>query len=417
MAPEFGWDDYKGVDVRGKTIVMLVGDPPVPDPKNPKALDPEVFKGRAMTYYGRWVYKYEIAAAKGAAAAIIVHETDAAAYPWDVVRANLREQFGESGDDLARTHVPVDAWLHLDRAKQLMAASGFDYATLKARAATRRFTPVRLGARVSFTVHNEMRQVSSRNVVAKLTGSDPVLRDECVVYSAHWDGFGTNTALKGDQVLNGALDNASSMAEMLVIADALTKMSPRPKRSFLFLSTTAEESGMLGARHYASHPLWPLEKTLAVINMDIMNVWGRTKAIVSVAQGMSTLDEVLAAEAAKQGRVVLPDPESEKGYFYRSDHFELAKRGVPALHFLHPGADYVGQPPDYGQRMRDRYTTQDYHKVSDEVKPDWDLSGAVDDVRLLTATGVAVANGAAFPAWKAGTEFKAVRERALAGVK
>ncbi len=411
VAPEFGWDDYKGVDVRGKTIVMLIGDPPVPDPKNPGRLDPAVFKGPAMTYYGRWVYKYEIAAEKGAAAAIIIHETAPAAYPWDVVKANAREQFGEMSDDLTKTHVAIDAWLQLDRAKELFGAAGLNFAALKTRAATRRFAPVPIKARASFALRNTLRNVSSRNVIGKLTGSDPVLRNEYVMYSAHWDGFGRNPAFTGDQILNGALDNGSGMAEMLAIAEAFTRMSPRPKRSILFLAPTAEESGMLGARHYAAHPLWPLERTLADINMDIMNFWGRTRAIVSVGHGTTTLDEVLAAEAAKQDRVVLPDPEPEKGYFYRSDHFELAKRGVPALHFLHPGADYRDKPADFGQRMRDLYTTNDYHKVSDEVKADWDLSGAVEDVELLTAVGKAVANGSVYPEWKPGTEFKAVRER------
>jgi len=413
-APEFGWDDFKGVDVRGKTIVVLIGDPPVPDPKKPGALDPAVFKGPAMTYYGRWVYKYEMAARKGAAAAIIVHETAPAAYPWDVVKANVREQFTEAGDDLAAAHAPVDAWLHVDRARELFAAAGLDYAALKARAATRRFAPVPLRARATVTVRNVMRTVASRNVIGKITGSDPVLRDEFVMYSAHWDGFGRNLSLTGDQILNGALDNASGMASMLAIAETFTRMSPRPKRSILFVSPTAEESGLHGAAHYARHPLWPLERTLANINMDIMNFWGPAKAIVSVSHGMTTLDEILEAEAAKQGRVVLPDPEPEKGYFYRSDHFELAKRGVPAMHFLHPGAEYRDRPPDHGRQMRDRYTTQDYHKVSDEVKGDWDLRGAVEDVALLAAVGKVVADGATYPAWKPGTEFKAIREASLA---
>jgi Zn-dependent M28 family amino/carboxypeptidase len=413
VAPEFGWDDFKGIDVRGKTIVMLVGDPPVPDPAHPGALDPATFKGRAMTYYGRWTYKYEIAAAKGAAAAIIVHETEAAAYPYSVVKVMGGENYGEASGDLARTHVPIDAWIRLDRAQQLFAAGGLDYAALKARAATREFTPVPMGGTASFTLHNTIRTLTSRNVIAKLRGSDPTLRHEYVMYSAHWDHFGRNASLPGDQILNGALDNGSGMAEMLAIAKALTQMSPRPKRSILFLSPTAEEAGTLGAKYYATHPLYPLASTLADINMDIMNFWGPTKAIVSIALGMSDLDEVIAAEAAKQHRIVLADPESEKGYFYRSDHFELAKFGVPALHFLHPGAEYRNQPPDYGQRKRDQYTTDGYHMVSDEVKPDWDLRGAVEDVDLLAAVGAAVANGDRFPEWKPGTEFKAIRERSL----
>ena len=413
VAPEFGWDDYKGVDVRGKTLVMLIGDPPVADPRNPAALDPATFRGPAMTYYGRWTYKYEIAAAKGAAATIIVHETGPAGYAYDVVRNMGRENFNVAAADLATRHEAIDAWIALDRAKELFARSGQDFAALKARAATREFAPVPLGSTFDATVKNTIRSVTTKNVIARLEGSDPLLRNEFVMYSAHWDHFGRNLTLQGDQILNGALDNGSGMAEMLAIAELFARMSPAPKRSILFLAPTAEESVMLGAKHYAQNPLWPLERTLADINMDIMNFWGRTKAIVSIGYGMSTLEDLLVAEAAKQGRIVLPDPEAEKGYFYRSDHFELAKLGVPALHFLHPGADYRDKPADYGQRMRDRYTTQDYHKVTDDVKADWDMSGAVEDAQLLFGVGLAVAQGSAYPEWKPGTEFRAVRESRL----
>jgi Zn-dependent M28 family amino/carboxypeptidase len=414
VAPEFDWDDFKGVDVRGKTMVMLAGDPPVADPANPAALDPKVFKGAALTYYGRWTYKYEMAAKRGAAAAIIVHDTGAAGYAFDVVKASWgRENFGVAGPDEAAKHAPVDAWVTLDRATALFSACGLDFLALKARAATRGFKPVPLGATASFTVKNTIRSMSSRNVIGRLEGRDPVLKHEHVMYSAHWDGFGTNRALQGDQVLNGALDNGSGMATMLAMAEAFTKLDGGTKRSVLFFSPTAEESAMLGAKYYAEHPLWPLEKTLADINMDIMNFWGRTKAIVSIGYGMTTMDELLVTEAAKQGRIVLPDPEAEKGYFYRSDHFELAKQGVPALHFLHPGAEYRDRPADYGQRMRDRYTADDYHKVTDEVKADWDLSGAVEDAQLLFGVGLAVAQGSTYPEWKPGTEFRAVRAARL----
>jgi Zn-dependent M28 family amino/carboxypeptidase len=413
VAPEFGWDDYKGLDVRGKTLVMLIGDPPVADPKAPSVLDATMFKGAAMTYYGRWVYKFEIAAEKGAAAAIIVHETGPAGYPFDVVQRWAGENYGEASGNLVQSHAAVDAWMTLDRAKQLFADSGHELMALKAQAATRAFRPVSLGAKVSFTVENTIRQVASQNVIAKLGGSDPALRDEAVMYSAHWDYFGRNSALQGDQIFNGALDNGSGMAELLAIAEGFAQMRPRPKRSILFLLPTAEEAGLLGARHYATNPSWPLERTLAVINMDIMNFWGRAHAIVSVGYGMTTLDEVLVTEAAKQDRIVLPDPEAEKGYFYRSDHFELVKKGVPALHFLHPGAEYRNKPADYGKQMRDRYTTNDYHKVSDDVKADWDLRGAIEDVDLLTAVGRAVANADNYPEWKPGTEFKARRDQAL----
>lgn len=416
VAPEYDWDDFKGVDVRGKTIVMLAGDPPVPDPANAAALDPKVFKGTALTYYGRWTYKYEMAARKGAAAAVIVHETGPAGYGFDVVKASWgRENFGLAGPDEASKHAPVDAWITLDRARALFAACGQDYTALKSRAATRAFKPVTLGATASFKVRNATRSVSSRNVIGRLEGRDPALKHEYVMYSAHWDGFGVNRALVGDQVLNGALDNASGMATMLAMAEAFTKLDGGTRRTILFLAPTAEESTMLGARHYAEHPLWPLEKTLADINMDIMNFWGRTKAIVSIGHGMTTLEDLLVSEAAKQGRIVLPDPEAEKGYFYRSDHFELAKEGVPALHFLHPGAEYRDRPPDYGQRMRDRYTAEDYHKVSDDVKADWDLAGAVEDAQLLFNVGLAVAQGQRYPEWKPGTEFQAIRAARLKG--
>jgi Zn-dependent M28 family amino/carboxypeptidase len=416
VAPEFDWDDFKGIDVRGKTLVILAGDPPVADPANAAALDPTVFKGAALTYYGRWTYKYEMAARKGAAAAVIVHETGPAGYAFDVVTASWgRENFGLAGPDKAAKHAPVDAWITLDRAKQLFGACGLDYGTVKARAAARGFKPVALGATASFTVTNVIRSISSRNVIGRLEGRDPVLAHEYVMYSAHWDGFGVNRALQGDQVLNGALDNASGMATMLAMAEAFTRLEGGTKRTMLFLSPTAEESTMLGAKHYAEHPLWPLEKTLADINMDIMNFWGRTRAIVSIGHGMTTLEDLLVLEAAKQGRIVLPDPEAEKGYFYRSDHFELAKQGVPALHFLHPGADYRDRPADFGQRMRDRYTAEDYHKPSDDIKADWDLSGAVEDAQLLFNVGLAVAQGPAYPEWKPGTEFRATRAARLKG--
>jgi Zn-dependent M28 family amino/carboxypeptidase len=414
VAPEYKWDDFKGVDVRGKTIVMLAGDPAVADPAAPGALDSKMFKGAALTYYGRWTYKYEMAAKTGAAAAVLVHETGPAGYPYDVVKGSWgRENFGLASPDEASRHAAVESWITLDRAKALFSACRLDFDALKAKAATREFRPVPLGATANFTVKNTIRTVASQNVIAKLEGRDPVLKNEYVMYSAHWDGFGKNTALAGDQIFNGALDNASGMATMLAMAEAFTRLPGGTKRSVLFLAPTAEESAMLGAKYYAGHPLWPLEKTLADINMDIMNFWGRTKAIVSIGYGMSTLEDLLVAEAAKQGRMVLPDPEAEKGYFYRSDHFELAKLGVPALHFLHPGANYRDRPPEYGQQMRDRYTTQDYHKVTDDVKADWDLSGAVEDAQLLFGVGLAVAQGGTWPEWNPGTEFRAARERQL----
>jgi Zn-dependent M28 family amino/carboxypeptidase len=415
VAPEYGWNDYKNVDVRGKTLVMLVNDPAVPDPRDPAKLDPALFRGVAMTYYGRWTYKYEIGSEKGAAAVIIVHETGPAGYPWTVVR----DSWGGENFDLARAdgnrgRVPVEAWITVDKARELLKRAGQDYDALK-RAATRKdFAPVPLPVRASFTIRNDTRSVQSKNVVARLEGSDPRLRDEYVTYTAHWDHLGKEPSLTGDQIFNGALDNASGVATLLELAEAFVKLPERPKRSLLFLAVTAEEQGLLGAKWYAEHPLYPLEKTLANINMDGFNQWGRTRDIVVIGLGNSTLDDVVASVARRQDRVVAPDAEPEKGFFYRSDHFELAKQGVPAL-FTDAGVDYVGKPPGYGQKKRDEYTERDYHKPSDEIKPDWDLSGAVEDAQLLFEIGYRVAQDPKWPEWKPGTEFKARREAMLQG--
>ncbi|HEY6187729.1 MAG TPA: M28 family peptidase [Pyrinomonadaceae bacterium] len=414
VAPEYGWDDYKGVDVRGKTILMLINDPPIPDPLDSSKLDEKMFKGRAMTYYGRWTYKYEIAAEKGAAAAVIIHETGPAAYGWQVPAANAgRESFDIRTPDRNMNRAGVEAWLHLDKAKELITAAGQDFDSLKRAAMSRSFKPVPLGAQANFTVRNKLREIESRNVIAKITGSDPKLRDEYVIYSAHWDHLGRDETLQGDQIYNGAIDNASGIAWMLEIAEAYKKLKRPPKRSVIFLAPTGEEKGLLGARYYATHPLYPLERTLADINMDIMNQWGRTRAIVSVGYGNTTLEDLLSEMAATQGRTVKPDPEPEKGYYYRSDHFELAREGVPALTFLFPGTDYIGKPAGYGQQKREEYVAHDYHKVTDEIKPDWDLSGAVEDTQLLFEVGYRVAEGNTWPEWKPGTEFKAKREAML----
>lgn len=414
VAPEYGWDDFKGVDVRGKTVVMLVGDPPVPDPNDPSKLDEKLFKGRAMTYYGRWPYKYEAASERGAAACIIVHETEPAGYPYTV----LERGYGQEYFDIARPdghagRVAVESWMTVERARRLFADCGKDYDALKRSAAQRDFAPVDLGATASFDLKLTTRDVASQNVVARVDGSDPKLRTQYVIYSAHWDHFGRDPKLEGDQIFNGAIDDASGCAELLEIARAFSALKTKPKRSIVFLFTTGEEQGLLGAKYYAQNPLYPLERTLADINLDIMNVWGRTRSVVSISHGATTLDEVLADVAASQNRRVVPDPEPEKGYFYRSDHLELMRRGVPALTFLHPGADYVDKPEDYGRRKRDEYVTRDYHKPSDTVKSDWDLSGAAEDARMLYEVGYRVAEGRAFPEWKPGTEFKAIREERL----
>lgn len=411
VAPEYGWDDYKDVDVKGKTILMLINDPQIPDPKNPGKLDDNMFKGRAMTYYGRWTYKYEIAASKGAAAAVIIHETGPAGYPFEVVSGSWGgENFTIQRPDNNAGTVPVQSWITYDKAAALCKMAGLDLAGLKKQALNKDFRPVSLpGATASFHIENTLRRIDSHNVVAKLEGSDTARKGEYVIYSAHWDHLGKDPSLKGDQIYNGAEDNASGSAGLLEIARAYSKLKEAPRRSILFLSVTAEEQGLLGSEYYAENPLYPLNKTLANINMDGLNTWGKTKDLVIIGLGNSTLDDVTADVLKEHDRVVKPDAEPEKGFFYRSDHFEFAKQGVPALD-TDAGTDYLGKPAGYGAQKRDYYTEHDYHKPSDEVKPDWDLSGAVEDLRVLFEVGYRVAQADAFPEWKPGTEFKARRD-------
>ncbi len=420
VAPEYGWDDYKGLDVKGKTLLMLVNDPPVADPKDPAKLDPSVFKGRAMTYYGRWTYKYEIASEKGAAAAILIHETGPAGYPFEVVRGSWsRENF-----DIARApsagrapdRVAIEGWITEAKARQVLGSARQDLDALKKAAARRDFRPVSLNRKARFDIANVLREVKSKNVVARLEGSDPALKDETLVYTAHWDHLGRDPQRPGDQIFNGAADNASGVAAVLEIARAFTRITPPPKRSILFLAVTAEEQGLLGAKHYAEHPLYPLERTLADINLDVINLWGPTTDIISIGMGQTTLDDRLVEVAARHDRTVAPDADPEKGYYYRSDHFEFAKRGVPALD-PKGGRRYAGKSADFGKRKQDEYTEKDYHKPTDEVKPDWDLSGAVADMKLLVELGYGVAEGSHFPEWKPGSEFRARREAMLKAPK
>lgn len=407
VAPEYDWDDYKDVDVHGKTLVMLVGDPPIPDPADPSKLDPKMFKGKAMTYYGRWTYKYEIAAAKGAAAAIIVHETGPAGYPWFVViNSWSRERFDL--EDAPGPQVRVASWISQDRARALFGSAGLTYELAKAMAIDRKFHPLNLGATVDFAVTNQVRHVRSRNVAGAIPGSNPARRDEWLVVTAHWDHLGRDPKLTGDQIFNGAEDNATGAAGLLGLAQAF-KAGPPPARSILFLSVTGEEQGLLGAKYYATHPTHPLRQTLANLNMDGLNTWGRTHSVAVVGLGNSTLDDEVVRFAKKQGREVVSEPMPEKGTFYRSDHFEFAKVGVPAL-YMKSALDYLGRPANWGQLKADEFTDHDYHKVSDDVKPEWDLSGAIEDLGLLYQVGWTVANQPEWPVWKPGSEFKARRE-------
>jgi Zn-dependent M28 family amino/carboxypeptidase len=412
VAPEYGWNDYKNVDVRGKTLLMLIGDPPIPDPKDPSKLDDKMFKGKAMTYYGRWTYKYEIAAQKGAAAAIIIHETEPAAYPWQVVRSSWgKENFELDNPNKNMDAVSARSWITLDVAKKLFADSGQDFDALKKSAITKDFRPVVFNAKANIAIKQQIRSIKSHNVIGKLEGSDPKLNGEYVIYTAHWDHLGRHPELQGDQIFNGAIDNASGVASVIELAAAFMKINPPPKRSVLFMATTAEEAGLLGAKFYAEHPLYPLEKTLANINLDSMNVWGKARDIEDLSLGFSTLDDLLAAAAKQQGRSAIPDSRPDKGKIYRADNFEFSKVGLPSL-YIGKGEHLLSRPETAPLRS-DEFDSTDYHQVTDDVRPDWDLSGAVQDTQLLFEVGYEVANGYKFPEWKPSSEFKAKRDSML----
>jgi Zn-dependent M28 family amino/carboxypeptidase len=405
VAPEYQWDDYKDVDVKGKTLVMLVNDPPVADPSDPGVLDSKTFGGRAMTYYGRWTYKYEIGAAKGAAGVLIVHETGPAGYGFNVVQGKTGEQFDLVTPDKNMGRAAIEGWITLGQAKKVLQMAGQDFDALKKQAATRAFKPVPLGVTASMTIRNTLRTIASANVVAKLDGADPALKDEYVVYTAHWDHFGKST----EGIFHGARDNASGTAALVEMARAFTKAAPPPKRSILFVSVTAEEQGLLGSQYYSVTPIYPLAKTVAEINMDELNVNGRTTDLTLIGYGVSDLDDYAREAAGEQRRTVHPDAEPEKGFYYRSDHFNFAKHGVPALN-PDSGIDFVGKPAEYGQKVRDDWTEHTYHTPKDIVTSEWDLSGAKEDLKVLLAVGYRVAQAAKFPEWKPGNEFKATRE-------
>ncbi len=410
VAPEFNWDDYKDADVRGKTVLMLINDPPVPDPADPAKLDEKMFGGKAMTYYGRWTYKYEIAAKKGAAACIIIHETGPAAYPYAVViNSNSRETFDIAALDGNAGLVPVQGWITLDKTLEIFTAAGKDFWALKKSAAARGFRPVALDAKASFAVQSALRNSTSRNVVALLPGSDPKLKNEYVLYSAHWDHLGFDPRLAGDKIYNGAADNASGTAGLLALARAFASSPVKPKRSLIFFFPCLEEKGLLGSKYYAQNPLYPLEKTLAVLNQDGLNPYGPVRDSTLTGSDDSTLVDLFRAELARQGRVLKPDPKSENGYYYRSDQFEFAKVGVPALHGIH-GVDFIGQPDGWGIKKSEEYVANRYHKVADEIQPDWTFEGGAADMRLHFMLGWEIANGDTWPQWKSTSEFKPARD-------
>jgi Zn-dependent M28 family amino/carboxypeptidase len=407
VAPEYGWDDYAGLDVEGKTVLVLVNDPGY------ATGDTERFNGRSMTYYGRWTYKHEEAARQGADAVFVIHETAPAGYPWEVVRSSWSgAQFGLVADDANLSRAAIEGWLTRESASALFDAADLDLAELTRAAAEPGFEPVSLGLTASLEIRNEVERSTSDNVVAILRGSERP--DEFLTYMAHWDHLGRDGTLEGDQIYNGALDNATGTAGLLEIAQAFVSLREPPARSVVFLAVTAEEKGLLGSAYFGEHPTQPLDRTVAAINMDGLNTSGPTNDITVIGLGNSALDDYITSAAAAHDRVVRPDPEPEKGFFYRSDHFNFSRRGVPAL-YTDAGIDHVEFGEEYGRRRREEYTADRYHKPTDEFDEEWDLRGAVDDLRLLFEVGYRLAQEDGWPNWREGNEFRARRDEMMGG--
>ena len=398
VAPEYDWDDFGDVDVTGKILLFLVNDPPLDD----------AFGGSAMTYYGRWTYKHEIAAEKGAAASLVIHETEPAGYPWEVIGSS---PYGESFDLIAAdnnlSRAAMEGWVRRSAAESLFEMAGLDFEELKQQAADPSFQPIALGVTGQTRIRNSLRTIDSQNFLAILPGSHAP--DEVVMYVAHWDHLGRDETLDGDQIFNGAADNATGTAGLIEVARAFTESDVRPRRSVLFLAVTAEEQGLLGSAYYGESPVYPTAKTVAALNMDVLNQWGRTRDLTVVGMGQSELDRYAGDVAERLRRILVADPEPEKGFYYRSDHFSFAKVGIPAL-YADPGIEYPEKPEGYGLQKREEYTANDYHAVTDEVKPDWDLSGAVEDLTFMFELGASLAATDDWPGWSATSEFRSVRE-------
>ncbi|MFT4815485.1 MAG: Zn-dependent M28 family amino/carboxypeptidase [Cyclobacteriaceae bacterium] len=402
VAPERNWNDYAGIDVAGKTVVILVNDPGY------ATQDPDVFNGNAMTYYGRWTYKYEEAARQGAAGALIVHETGPAGYGWEVVSGSWSgPQIGLQADNLNSDKNDIEGWLTLDSAESLFAGAGLNYQELKATAAQPGFSAVPLGdITASVTIQNSVRTSESQNVIAMIPGTQRPA--ETIIYTAHWDHLGVNPELPGDNIYNGAADNATGTAALLAMAKMHADAGPAP-RSVVFLAVTAEESGLLGSRWYAEHPVFPLATTVANINIDVLNTYGPMHDIVVVGNGSSELEAYLEEAATAQGRHLVEEPNPERGYYYRSDHFNFAKAGVPAL-YAESGEDSVEFGKQWGAEQAQDYNENRYHAPSDEYDPNWNLEGAAQDILLYFDVASKLSRESSFPNWLEGNEFKGIRD-------
>ena len=402
VAPEYGWDDYKGLDVKGKAVLMLGGDPPVTDPNDATRLDPKMFLGPELSWYGRPGVKADIAKARGATAIITLRGEPAGRFPVRPPGANAgpnRFVLQESmivRDASSTDRIAATVALNYEKAVALFAASELDLNAMREGAVAREFKPVALSATISGSVRNRVREIESKNVVAKIEGSDAVRRNEYVIYSAHWDHLGR----QGENIFHGASDNASGTAGVLELAHAFSELSKRPKRTVVFLWPTAEERGLLGAKYYVQHPLYPLAKTVANINLDYFSNWGwgRTKDFSILGMGMSSLDALAKQAVARQGRVVTGDTDPVEGFYWRSDHVEFAMAEVPSL-ATSPGIDYVGRPAEYGEQRRREFISSTYHKPTDQVKLEWDLTGAVEDLDILLEVGYRAAQAPLRPVW------------------
>ena len=405
-APEFKWHDFKGVNLKGKVLVMMNNDPD---------WDPNLFAGKRRLYYGRWDYKYESAARQGAAGALIIHTTESAGYPWQVVQSSWGgEQFELPAEGEAR--IQLKGWITEAATRRLLQSSGYDLDKLIAAAHTRAFKPVPLGIRTSVAFTNKLSRVQSANVAGLLPGSDPKLADQVVVFSAHHDHFGIGEPdATGDRIYHGAVDNASGCAQVLAMARAFSALADKPRRSLLFLFVAGEERGLLGSKYYALHPTFPAGKIAADINFDGGNIFGRTRDVTLVSAGKASLDQVADAVARWQGRVIKPDQFPDRGYYYRSDQFAFAKIGVPAL-FFDSGTDFIGRPPQWGRQQIETWELKKYHQPGDKLDDTWNFDGMIEDAQLGFYSGWLIAQADAMPSWNPRDEFEAARKKALAAV-
>ena len=406
VAPEFRWDDYKDVDVRGKVVLLFTNEP--------DSTDPKFFGGRALTYYGRWTYKYEEALRKGALAVVIIHTTPTAGYSWDVVRSSWGRRQSYQRVAPGEPALAFAGWVTQEAGAKILALGGHTVPELLAASNSRDFRPIPLGTRIHVSLHSAVEDEDTRNVIGKFPGSDPALKSEVVVFTAHWDHLGVGRPVNGDSIYNGAVDNASGCGILLDIARAWAGLEQKPRRSALFLFVTAEEGGLRGSEYYAAHPVVPNGKTAANLNLDGFYPYGRTLDIVVSGAERTTLWPLVQEAARRSSVVINPDPRPEQGSYYRSDHFSFAHAGVPAFS-ISQGEQFVGKPKDFGEKMVEDFDVKHYHQPSDEYHEEWDFSGLEQIGRFTMLLGVNTANFPKLPTWNAGDEFLAAREKS--GVK